>query len=135
MIKIELNDEVPVETGFDRVSFIQGVADLKEMTEGSLEFTFVDEAAIQSINKNHLGRTYITDIISFNLGTPEDPEGDLYICIDHVKKNAQSYEKSFDEELKLVLVHGILHILDYRDYTDEEKKEMYAEQDRILGLL
>ena len=42
------------------------------------------------------------------------------------------FNQSFEQELKRLLVQGILHLLDYRDYTDEEKEEMHSEQERLL---
>jgi probable rRNA maturation factor len=88
-----------------------------------------------TVNKAHLNRDYVTDVITYNYGDTTEIEGDVYICTEKVKENAIDYNQPFDNELKLVIVHSILHLLDYRDYTDNEKKEMYTEQERILSLI
>ena len=70
-----------------------------------------------TINKTHLERDYLTDIITFNLGSLSDPIGDIYISPDKAMENAAQFKSSVTDEIKLLLVHGLLHILEYRDYT------------------
>ncbi|RAP32794.1 rRNA maturation RNase YbeY [Candidatus Marinamargulisbacteria bacterium SCGC AG-410-N11] len=134
-ISIKLNFEVNFQVNFDIKSFISAVLNKKNICYGSYEFNFVKNETIIAINKQYLNRNYITDIISFNLGTTTHPIGDVYICIDQVKLNAQDYNSSFENEFKLIIVHGILHLLDYKDYSKEERNIMEQEQDRLLKLL
>ena len=94
----------------------------------------MDNETIVSINQQYLDRGYATDIISFNLGDIENPIGDIYIGYEVAKANAIQHQQTFEDEIKLLFVHGILHLLDYRDYTDTEKAIMYKEQERLLGL-
>ena len=64
-----------------------------------------------------------TDVIAFNL--EEDPfEGEIYISYQRVKDNASDYNQTFDNEMKRVLIHGLLHLCGLRDSTDNEKKRM-----------
>jgi len=86
------------------------------------------------MNTQFLERSYSTDILTFNLGTIENPIADIYISVDQAQKNAKMFKQSLNEEIKLLIVHGILHILDYRDYTKKEKQVMEEEQTRLLQL-
>ena len=131
-IQITLPENVSF--GFDIETYIRKILMLKKLESGSYEFTFVNNKEIVEINQKYLQRDYITDIISFNLGSPDNPEGDIYICFEKAEENAKENNQSLDDEIKLLIVHGILHLLDYKDYTDEEKAIMYKEQDRLLKL-
>ena len=89
------------------------------------------------INKDYLVHDYYTDIISFPL--KEDPiEGDIYISIDRVKENAQDFNVEFEEELKRVMIHGLLHFFGYDDHeeadikTMREKEAFYLNQFKTL---
>ena len=98
------------------------------------EFTFLTPEDIQAINKQYLNHDYPTDIISFNLSDEDEPiHGDIYICPRIAKKNALAYKSTFENEIKLLIVHGILHLLGYEDYTDAQKAKMDLEQTRIIN--
>lgn len=110
---------------------------LKEIAihQGHVEFTFVTNDAISEINKSHLNKSYATDIISFNLGSVEIPHGDIYISIEKAIENAKNYQNTLENELKLLIIHGLLHLIDYKDYTNKEKAIMNKEQTRLLEKL
>jgi probable rRNA maturation factor len=112
--------------------WIKKALGILEIHSGMFEFTFVDNAQIIQINKDYLKRDYATDIISFNLGSPQNIVGDIYISLEKVQENAGLQNHSFKKELVTVLVHGILHLLDYQDYTEEEKAHMHQKQDQIV---
>lgn len=135
-LTIILNEEVSTEVSFDIETFIRKAATQKGLETGSIEITFVNKDKIVEVNKAYLNHDYVTDIISFNLADTDEPiMGDLYICPDHAKQNAQEFENPFEQEVKLLLIHGILHLLGYEDYTDEQKAVMDTEQNRILHLI
>lgn len=88
-----------------------------------LNYIFCSDEYLLKINIDYLGHNYYTDILSFPL--KEDPiEGDIFISVDRVKDNAQTYETSFDEELKRVMIHGLLHFFGYDDHEEEDIKVM-----------
>lgn len=130
--EIIFNIEEPVPVAFDMEKFVRTVFNLKDITCGFFEFNFVNADMIVSLNQSHLGRDYVTDIITFNLGSSEDIVGDVYICVEQASENAAHYKHDFEDEIRLLLIHGILHLLDYQDYTDEEKQIMDVEQTRLL---
>jgi rRNA maturation RNase YbeY len=133
--QISISNETEIPLSFDSEHFAKAVAKETSITKGSIDITFVSEDTIVELNESHLNRDYITDIITFNLGTIEEPIGDIYICTKKAEENAKSFQNSLENELKLLIVHGILHVLDYKDYTEEEKAVMEAEQNRILEIL
>ena len=104
----------------------------------SLLFTSNDE--IQVINREYRDKDQPTDVISFayhetddfDIG-PYDTLGDIVISLERVVEQAKEYNHSAKRELYYVLTHGILHLLGYDHIEEEDKKEMRAKEEEILG--
>lgn len=104
----------------------------------SLLFTGNDE--IQVINREYRDKDQPTDVISFayhetedfDIG-PYDTLGDIVISLERVVEQAKEYNHSPKRELFYVLTHGILHLLGYDHIEEEERKEMRAKEEEILG--
>ena len=104
----------------------------------SLLFTGNDE--IQVINREYRDKNQPTDVISFayhetedfDIG-PYDTLGDIVISLERVVEQAKEYNHSDKRELFYVLTHGILHLLGYDHIEEEERKEMRAKEEEILG--
>ena len=96
---------------------------------GDIEFIFCSDDELLKMNQEYLQHNYFTDIITFDYREGDLISGDIFISVDRVKDNAVSYKVSFTDELKRVLVHGVLHILGYGDKTDEEVKVMREKED------
>ena len=104
----------------------------------SLLFTGNDE--IQVINREYRDKDQPTDVISFayhetedfDIG-PYDTLGDIVISLERVVEQAKEYYHSDKRELFYVLTHGILHLLGYDHIEEEDKKEMRAKEEEILG--
>ena len=130
---ISVNRLQPLNINFDVESYIEKIMKLKLIKNATIEFNFVDNKYIKNINKKYLNKEYATDIISFNLEEKnKDILGDIYISIEQAKTNASNFNNSFENEIKLLIIHGILHLLGYRDYTENEKLEMNKEQTMLL---
>jgi probable rRNA maturation factor len=134
-IHIHVHETLPIPKPFKWESFIRDIIQLKNINSGHFEFNFISDQTIHEINKKHLNHDYPTDIITFNLGTPDAIIADIYISVETAAENAIEFKHPIIEELKLLIIHGILHLLNYSDYTDEESKTMCLEQDRILKLI
>lgn len=86
-------------------------------------------------NKLYLNHDYYTDIITFDYSEGGIISGDLLISIDRVYDNASIYNVSRETELNRVIVHGLLHLLGYKDESEEELKLMREKEDYYLSLL
>jgi rRNA maturation RNase YbeY len=90
-----------------------------------LQVIFLDDETLLLMNKEFLNHDYYTDIITFPIEESEDTlEAELYISIDRVRDNAQKEDESFSSELLRVFLHGILHLVGYKDDTAQAKKIM-----------
>ena len=103
----------------------------------------VDDERIHEINREYRHIDRSTDVISFAMedndqfyveGIPRTL-GDIFISVDHAKKQAEEYGHSLRREMCFLFTHGILHLLGYDHMTDEQEKEMFGLQDEILGAL
>lgn len=110
--------------------FVKAVLESLELSDASLSIVFVSANEIKEYNLRFRNVDAETDVMAF---TGEgDYLGDILICPEVVMKNSEELGVDFEDELKFVIVHGILHLLGYTDYTPEEKQKMFEEQQRLL---
>ena len=103
---------------------------------GFISISFCSDKHLLKMNKSVLQHDYFTDIITFQLNEENEAiEGDIYISIDRVKDNAKTLKIRWENELKRVLVHGILHLCGYKDKTKKESELMRKKENEYLSLL
>jgi len=101
----------------------------------SLNYIFTSDNYLLEINKNYLNHDTLTDIITFDQSSKKNfIEADIYISIERIKENSETYNISFMDELHRVMIHGVLHLLGYKDKTGEDKKEMRKKENHYLAL-
>jgi len=103
-------------------------------TPGSLSFVFTSNERIKLINQEYLNHNYFTDVISFDYTEGDLISGDIFISVEEVKKNADYYGASLDDELRRVMIHGVIHLLGYQDGNKEEKAIMRKKENEALHL-
>lgn len=101
---------------------------------GEINLVFCSDEYLLEMNRNHLQHDYYTDIITFDYREGNTVSGDLFISIDRVRENARSEKTAFGQELRRVMVHGLLHIMGQGDKSPEEALEMRALEDSFLTL-
>jgi probable rRNA maturation factor len=115
--------------------WIVSVIEKKKRKAGDLNFIFCSDEHLLSINKQYLNHDTYTDIITFDYSKEDHKQpvsGDIFISVDRVKENAETFSKSFEEELRRVLIHGVLHLLGYKDKSKAAKEEMTNEENKAL---
>ena len=95
-----------------------------------VSIAFVGDTIIRNLNKKYREIDRITDILSFS--GEEKYLGEIVIDYTQVKRQAKKYCKSAKEELRFILVHGLLHLLGYYDKTDKEREEMIKLGEKFL---
>ena len=112
---------------------------LKHENLENVEFNviFVDSEKIREINKKYRNIDRVTDVISFALEDDKSMPfefgrllGDIYICVERMKDQAEEYGHSLLREQGFLTVHGLLHLLGYDHMTKEEEKIMFAKEKR-----
>lgn len=108
------------------------VIEKEDKISGDLSFIFTTDLNLIEINRKFLSRNYFTDVITFDYSGNGIISGDIFISVDTVKKNSINYKVSFKDELLRVIIHGVLHLLEYRDANNEERREMRRMEDRWI---
>ncbi|KEO73578.1 rRNA maturation RNase YbeY [Anditalea andensis] len=101
--------------------WIRSVAQIDKFHVQDLNYIFCSDEYLHQINLEYLDHDTYTDIITFDNSDEEKIiEGDIFVSIDRVKENASTNNIQFDEELKRVIAHGLLHLMGYKDKTSDE---------------
>ena len=115
--------------------WIRRVANKYGKIDGDVSFIFCDDIKILEINKQFLNHDYYTDVITFDYTEGDVIGGDIFISLETVESNAKEFLTTFDNELKRVTIHGILHLCGQNDKTPEEKQEMRYKENLALQLI
>lgn len=116
-------------------AWIKQVAEGENSCIGDIAIITCSDDYIISANRQFLGHDYYTDIITFDYSEGEILSGDLLISTDTVKSNAVTYGVMFHVELHRVIIHGVLHLMGYKDKRPADAKIMRQREDEALGLL
>ncbi|MFA7445093.1 MAG: rRNA maturation RNase YbeY [Flavobacteriaceae bacterium] len=115
-------------------NWLSEVIESEDKEEGEINYIFCDDDYLYEINVQYLNHQTLTDIISFDYTLGNLISGDIFISIERVKENAQDFGVSFEEELKRVMVHGVLHYCGYKDKTSEDEKIMRVKEEEKMKL-
>lgn len=111
----------------------------KEHVENAeFNIIFVDKEKIHEINREYRGIDKQTDVISFaledveSIGVEQRVLGDIYICVEKARGQAEEYGHSFLREVCFLAVHGFYHLLGYDHMEKEDEKVMFQKQEELL---
>lgn len=113
--------------------WIRAVAADYGFTVGNINYIFCSDERELEVNRQFLGHDYYTDVITFDYSTGSTLNGDIFISLDTVRSNAEMVGASFDEELRRIIIHGVLHLTGQGDKTPETKAEMTEKENRALA--
>jgi rRNA maturation RNase YbeY len=116
--------------------WIKKVITLENRKLDNLNYIFCSDEYLLEINKEYLNHKTYTDIITFDTSERADTiNGDIFISIERVKENSIFLGTPLQEEINRVMIHGILHLVGYKDKSDQEKRAMRKREDAYLSLL
>jgi len=101
---------------------------------GDINYIFCSAQYLKKMNSDYLTKNYETDVISFDFSNDNKISGDIYISSETVKKNSIIFNVDFNNELKRVMVHGLLHLLKYNDKSNQEQKIMREKENLYIKL-
>ena len=96
---------------------------------------FTTDNVLMELKKKYFNQEHYTDVIAFRLNdyNEDKVEGEIYISVPQVRENAKQYNQAFNKELSRIIIHGSLHLLNYRDKTPQEKIKMTEKEDYFLN--
>lgn len=140
MNRVNINaEEVPLPSWKERAKvYILKILSYLEKDSWDLSVLFCNNAYIRSLNVRYRGRDEATDVLSFSLGETVRGRfipGDIVISLETLEENARFFKVEPDEELRRLLIHGILHLdgMDHR--TNKAEEPMLQLQEKILAVL
>ena len=104
-----------------------------DVHDGELSIVFATDSEIRPLNKKYRHKDRPTDVLSFSLGD-ENVLGDIVISVDRAKAQAKIFGTSFKDEMKLYIIHGVLHLLGYDDETPAARKKMRQKEQELLSV-
>ncbi|RTY88301.1 rRNA maturation RNase YbeY [Flavobacterium sp. RSP15] len=116
------------------VAWLGNVITSENKKEGEINYIFCDDEYLHKINVEYLDHDTFTDIISFDYSMGNELHGDIFVSVERVKDNAADFNVSFEQELKRVLVHGILHYCGYKDKGESEELLMRSKEDEKIAM-
>jgi len=115
-------------------SWITAFCQTENTSVDSLVFAFFSDEDLKTLNIKHLSHDYYTDVISFDESKNNSLNGNIAISVERVADNASKYSVSFEEELRRVMIHGVLHFMGYNDSNDSETKAIRIKEDYALSM-
>ena len=101
---------------------------------GNVVFAFFDDQEVKKLNKKFLNKNYYTDVISFDESRDRLINGNIAISVDRVKENAINFKCTFPDEMRRVMVHGLLHFMGYNDQNEESIKIMRKKENEKIKM-
>jgi rRNA maturation RNase YbeY len=115
--------------------FSKQILILEKCNKANISIILSNREYVSKLKKEYFKVNVFTDVLAFNLGDNNDClDGEVYISIEDVLENSKIYSTSFNKEFKRVLIHGILHLLGYKDNKADEKKNMNNLEKKYLTL-
>jgi probable rRNA maturation factor len=114
--------------------WISKVISSEKKSEGEINYIFCDDDYLIGLNQQYLDHDTLTDIISFDYSEGNDLQGDIFISVERVRENAIDFNVPFEEELKRVLIHGVLHYCGYKDKSEEDEILMRQKEEEKMKM-
>lgn len=113
--------------------WIKDTIQAEGFTLDELSYIFCSDEYLLQINQQYLDHDTYTDIITFDNSESQGKiTGDIFISIDRIRENAAKFDQSIVDELHRVIIHGVLHLLGYKDKTPEDNNIMTKKEDQYL---
>ena len=129
---INRQKKIPVSKRAAKAAIFNALEILKVNQPGELTVVYVDNQTIQELNYRFLGEPYPTDVLCFNLGKKGRFVADIVISVEQAMENAARFRTSLSREMKLYLIHGLLHLFGYDDRRRRDRMRMHRKTLEIL---
>ena len=109
----------------------------KDIDKADISFIFGDDDLLNKLKKEFFNLDHLTDVIAFRLNDEGEKiiEGEIYISIPRAKENAIKFKEPLNRELGRLIIHGCLHLLGFKDESNNEKTEMRDQEDHYLDIM
>lgn len=134
MISFNYETDFELENEAQYEDWISRIIESEGFDEGEINYIFCDDEYLHKINVEYLDHDTLTDIISFDYTVGNVLQGDIFVSVERVQDNANDFNVSFEEELKRVLSHGVLHYCGYKDKSPEDEALMRSKEEEKMQM-
>ena len=118
----------------DSKDWVEKIITSENKKLGDIVFIFCNDTYLLEKNIKFLNHDTLTDVITFDYCEKDKINGDIFISIDRIQENAKFFEVTFLNELHRVMAHGLLHLLGYKDKTQEDATIMRSKENFYLSI-
>lgn len=126
-------ENLPETVNTDYTKWLEDIILSEGKKLGEINYIFCDDEYLLKVNQDYLQHDYYTDIITFDYVKGKTISGEIFVSLQRISDNASTLSKEYEEELRRVLAHGILHLSGYKDKTEDEEKLMRSKEDHYLA--
>ena len=134
MISFNYETDFELENEAQYQDWISRIIESEGFDEGEINYIFCDDEYLHKINVEYLYHDTLTDIISFDYTVGNLIQVDIFVSVERVKDNANDFKVSFEEELKRVLSHGVLHYCGYKDKSPKDEALMRSKEEEKMQM-
>ncbi len=116
---------------------LSSVLETESVVHSKINLIFGDDKLLSNLKTKFFNFNHLTDVIAFRINdySKAEVEGEIYISLARAFENAEKYGEPLSKELARLIIHGSLHLLDYRDEKEDEKNKMTVLEDKYLQLV
>ena len=135
---IDINVEIdPDLLGIDEkksINILKSTLDKELISKAKINLIFAKDELLNNLKIEYFQKDHLTDVIAFRINdyTDTEVEGEIYISLERAIDNAKEYDEEVSRELARLIIHGTLHLLNYKDNTDDEKFIMTELENKYL---
>ena len=124
-------------TGIDKqksIHILTSTLKQEQISNAKINLIFAKDNLLNKLKIEYFQKDHLTDVIAFRINdyTDKEVEGEIYISLERAVDNAKEYEEKVSKELARLIIHGTLHLLNYKDNTDKEKLTMTRLENKYL---
>lgn len=134
MISFNYETDFKLDNEAQYEDWISRIIESEGFDEGEINYIFCDDDYLHKINVEYLDHDTLTDIISFDYKVGNVLQGDIFVSVERVKDNANDFNVPFDDELKRVLSHGVLHYCGYKDKSPKDEALMRSKEEEKMQM-
>ncbi|MEM1338723.1 MAG: rRNA maturation RNase YbeY [Bacteroidota bacterium] len=133
-IEFHYEGEFKLESERKYIYWLNRVLESEGKAAGILSYVFCDDEYLAQVNLKYLGHDAYTDIITFDYSENDEIVGDIFVSYQRVAENADTFEVAFVEELRRVMVHGVLHLVGYDDKNKQQQSVMRRKEEEKMKM-
>ena len=124
-------------SGIDKknsIGILRSTLKQEQIRQAKINLIFAKDNLLNHLKIKYFQKDHLTDVIAFRINDykNKEVEGEIYISLERAIENAKEYEEKVSKELARLIIHGTLHLLNYKDKTDKEKLAMTEKENKYL---